>query len=97
MSAVTPEETEALARLSRLSLGDAERDQFADQLARILAYIDTLQRAQVEGVPEYKGDPEQRVTLRDDQVGAMLAVEDALAGVPATRGGQVLVPKFKED
>ena len=93
---VAPEETEALARLARLSLSDAERETFPGQLARILAYIDTLAQVDVDGVEEYVGD-QDALALRDDVVGPMLNAEEALAGAPATRDGHVVVPKFKED
>ena len=97
MSVVTPEETEALARLAKLSLGEDERETFAGQLGRILAYIDTLQRVDVADVPEYVGEPQRAVGLREDLLGSMLGVDEALAGVPLTREDQVAVPKFKED
>lgn len=93
---VAPEETEALARLARLSLSDAERETFPGQLARILAYIDTLAQVDVEGVDEYVGE-QDALDLRDDEVGPMLSADEALSGVPAARDGHVVVPKFKED
>jgi aspartyl-tRNA(Asn)/glutamyl-tRNA(Gln) amidotransferase subunit C len=97
MAGVTPEETEALAHLARLSLGENEREVFAGQLHRILAYIDTLARVDVEGVEEYEGEPGRAVGLREDVGGPMLERERILADVPEARDGQVAVPKFKED
>jgi aspartyl-tRNA(Asn)/glutamyl-tRNA(Gln) amidotransferase subunit C len=96
MSGLTPEETAALARLARLSLEDHETERFAAQLARVLAYIDTLERAVVDTLEEYQDPRAQGVGLREDVAGATLAPEQILAGVPVSREGQVLVPKFKE-
>lgn len=97
MAGVTPEETEALARLARLSLGEREREVFAGQLDSILAYIDALARVDVEGVDEYQGETGRGVALREDVEGPTLERERILAGVPEARDGQVAVPKFKED
>ncbi len=86
-----------LADLARLELGDHEASTFGDQLASILSYIRKLQSVDVEGVPEYLSVEREASGLRDDSVGPMLAVDDALAGVPVHRGRMVVVPKFKED
>jgi aspartyl-tRNA(Asn)/glutamyl-tRNA(Gln) amidotransferase subunit C len=97
MAAVTPEETEALARLARVSLRDDERAAFAGQLDRVLAYIDALAQVDIEGVAEYQGERGGAVALRDDVEGPLLARDTILAQVPQARDGQLAVPKFKED
>lgn len=97
MSSVGPEETRVLAHLSRLSLTDEEIERFSPQLAEILTYIEQLQEVNVDGVPEFVSAAMPDSSLREDAVGEMFAVEDALAGVPVKDGRLVVVPKFKED
>lgn len=86
-----------MAHLSRLSLTDAEIEQFSPQLDKIVGYLDQLQEVDVSDVPEFTGPQAAESSLRDDDVGALLPVDEALSSVPVTHGRMVMVPKFKED
>jgi aspartyl-tRNA(Asn)/glutamyl-tRNA(Gln) amidotransferase subunit C len=97
MSVITPEETARLAMLARLDLTAEEQERFPEQLARIVGYIELLQEVDLDGDTVPGGAPAELPLLRGDLPGPMLAVGDALAGVPVVRDDQVVVPKFKED
>jgi aspartyl-tRNA(Asn)/glutamyl-tRNA(Gln) amidotransferase subunit C len=97
MTTITRKECHELAALARLSLDDAKADRFAAQLATILGYIEQLQAVDTTGVPEHLPPSRPGSALRDDVAGPVLDRERVLAGVPAVRDHQVLVPKFKDD
>jgi aspartyl-tRNA(Asn)/glutamyl-tRNA(Gln) amidotransferase subunit C len=96
-----PNDPERLARelagLARLELRDHEAARFGEQLAAILGYIDKLREVDIEGVPEYLTAEQASSGLCADEVVVEVAVEQALAAVPARRGRLIAVPKFKED
>lgn len=48
--AITKQDVDYVARLSRLALSEAERDQFAEQLSAVLNYIDTLNEVDTTNV-----------------------------------------------
>ncbi|MBI4276544.1 Asp-tRNA(Asn)/Glu-tRNA(Gln) amidotransferase subunit GatC [Candidatus Uhrbacteria bacterium] len=66
MSTLTQKDVEKIARLARIALTDAEKEQFAAELSSILAYIDQLKKVDTTSV-----QPTMQVTgltnvLRDD-------------------------------
>ncbi len=97
MTTISRQECHELATLARLSLDDAEAEQFAAQLGPILGYLDQLQGVDTEGVLEALPPSRRGSALRDDVAGPTLPHEAALAGAPAVAQGQIVVPKFKED
>lgn len=97
MTTISRKECQELAALARLSLDDDEADRFAAQLGTILGYIEQLRAVDTTGVPEYLPPSRLGSALRDDVAGPVLDRERALAGAPAVRDHQALVPKFKED
>jgi aspartyl-tRNA(Asn)/glutamyl-tRNA(Gln) amidotransferase subunit C len=50
MARITLREVEQVARLARLALTEAEREEMAGQLNGILAYVETLNRVDTSGV-----------------------------------------------
>ncbi len=97
MTTISRMECHQLAALAQLSLDDAEADRFAAQLGPILDYLEQLRGVDTSGVPEYLPPARLGSALREDVAGPTLARELALAGVPAVRDDQVMVPKFKDD
>lgn len=97
MTTISRKECQELAGLARLSLDDDEAERFATQLGTILGYIEQLRAVDTTEVPEHLPPSRLGSALRDDVAGPVLERERALAGAPAVRDHQVLVPKFKED
>ena len=86
-----------VARLARLALTPEEKARIGEQLAKILTYIDTLNRLDTEGVePTTHAVPVVNV-MRDDEVGPCLPPDEALANAPDRVDGCFRVPRIIED
>lgn len=84
-----------VARLARLRLTDEERARVAAQLGQILGHF-----ASLAALPSGAGDAAPEVAdaaLRADVPGPTLAPDDLLRNAPASREGQVLVPRVVDD
>jgi aspartyl-tRNA(Asn)/glutamyl-tRNA(Gln) amidotransferase subunit C len=90
--AITRQDIEKVALLSRLQLTDAEIDAMADQLGQILRYVDTLAEVNTEGVEPMVHAIERQNVLRADEVTMSLPREAALAEAPKHDSRGYLVP-----
>ncbi|MDR2677655.1 MAG: Asp-tRNA(Asn)/Glu-tRNA(Gln) amidotransferase subunit GatC [Puniceicoccales bacterium] len=88
---------DAIADLARLDLTDGERQRFAEQLEKILDYIDVLQSIDVEGVEPSAHAFEVVNVWRRDMVEASFSQECALRNAPERESGQIRVPKVVDD
>src|SRR5690606_20885130 len=83
-----------LAQLSKLQLDDKEADELAEDISRILGYVEQLDELDTENV-----EPTYQVTgllnvWRDDQITAGdVTKEDLLALAPDSANNQIKVPK----
>jgi aspartyl-tRNA(Asn)/glutamyl-tRNA(Gln) amidotransferase subunit C len=76
-------EVERLAQLARLRLSEDEITRFAGQLARILAYAETVREADTSDVlPTSHPLPEITGRLREDAPSPSLSRDDAIAAAP---------------
>ena len=93
MPRITEDSVDAVARLARLSLTPEERARFARELEAIVAWADSLQVLDTEGVPPLRlrggGD-----TLRDDTPREGLPREQALDPAPDHAEGLFRVPRI---
>lgn len=85
-----------LAGLSRLELQEGDRQAMTNQLERILAYMDVLERLDTQGVEPMSHVFPVKNVLREDEVIPSQAREALLAGSPAPDGEAFLVPKTVE-
>ena len=85
-----------IAKLARLALTSAEKDEFARQLGDMLHHIEQLKKVDVSGVePTAHAFAVENVWAGDEpQPG--LPVELALMNAPAQREHMVVVPKVVE-
>ena len=92
MPKVTPETVEHVARLAHLSLTNEERTTFARQLDDVLAYAESIQSLDTEGV-----EPMSHVSgvglLREDRPQPSLDREGVLAEAPDADHGLFRVPR----
>jgi aspartyl-tRNA(Asn)/glutamyl-tRNA(Gln) amidotransferase subunit C len=88
---------DTIADLARIELIDGERRRFAEQLEKILDYIDILQSVDVEGVEPSAHAFEVVNIWRGDVVEASFSQECALQNAPARENGQIRVPKVVDD
>ena len=85
-----------VAHLARLQLTPQEEQQFGEQLAHILGYVEKLTELDVTGVePTAHPIPLVNVT-RADEVRPSLSHEAALRNAPAEANGLFMVPKIVE-
>lgn len=85
-----------VANLARIDLTDEETKLFQGQLDQVLEYVDQLGELDVSNVePTAHATPRVNV-FRADVPGESLDNDTVTANAPASRDGQVLVPKINE-
>jgi aspartyl-tRNA(Asn)/glutamyl-tRNA(Gln) amidotransferase subunit C len=95
MAKLTREDVLKLARLARISLSDAEVEEFSDELSAILQYVEQLSAVDVAGL-----EPTNQVTgltnvMRTDEVVHYgYEPQDLLQNVPAVQGNQLKVKRM---
>ena len=81
-----------VARLARLELTDDELTRMADQLNRILGYVEQIQQLNTDGVePLAHPLPVQNV-FREDDPAPSLPIDEALSNAPTRVGDYFGVP-----
>jgi len=96
MAHITREEVERVAALARLSLTDEEAERMAEELDRILEYVEALEQVDTEGVEPTSHVMSLRTPLREDRAVESLDSELALANAPLREGTAFVVPKVIE-
>ncbi|MEM8872988.1 MAG: Asp-tRNA(Asn)/Glu-tRNA(Gln) amidotransferase subunit GatC [Planctomycetota bacterium] len=82
-----------VAKLARLDIADTDVHRISEQLTGILAYVSKIAEVDTEGVePVAHAVPMENV-LREDKVGPMLSVEQALQNAPDKEPPFFKVPK----
>jgi aspartyl-tRNA(Asn)/glutamyl-tRNA(Gln) amidotransferase subunit C len=94
--ALSLDDVKEIARLARLELGDAEAEALRGDLAKILAYVETLQKLDTTGVAPMTHAVPMALPLRDDVTAPSLDPEDALAAAPKRDEDLFVVPKIIE-
>ena len=93
---ITAELIDYIAELSRLEVPEGDRQAMTNQLERIVAYMDVLERLDTDGVEPMSHVFPVKNVLREDQVIPSQAREELLAGSPAPDGEAFLAPKTVE-
>ena len=89
---LTVDQVRKVAKLARLELAEADLPVMAEQLNRILGYIDQLQQVNTNGVePLAHPLPVQNV-FRPDEPAPSLPVDEALKNAPVRTGDYFGVP-----
>lgn len=84
---LTINEVEHIAELAKLSLTEAEKVLYRDQLSAILDYAAAIQRVDTSAIPPTATVLPLRNVLRADRVEPALAREDVLANAPDVADG----------
>lgn len=90
---ITRAEVERIAKLARLSLGDAEAEAMTKQLDAILEYVAQLQNLDTTGVEPTSQVGATETPMREDEPRPSLSQNEALANAPKSAGGGFVVPK----
>ena len=91
---VTRDEVRRIADLAHLAFDDAGLDRMADELTKILSYIDQLKEVDVAGFSEHG---EGVTPLRDDEPRPSVNRDDVARNAPAWSDGHFVVPKVIGD
>ncbi len=89
--ALTDEQVEYVATLSRLGLSDEERARLREQLSSILGHIDRLRELDTSAIPPTAQVIPLDPVLRDDIARPSLTLEQVLANAPRSENGFIRV------
>ena len=84
---LTISEVEHIAELAKLSLTEAEKALYRDQLSAILDYAAAIQRVDTSAIPPTATVLPLRNVLRADQITPAMSQEDVLANAPDAAEG----------
>ena len=84
--ALTREEVDHIAELAKLSLSDAEKTRFQEQLSSILDYARRLQTLDTEAIPPTASVLPLRSVMRDDAIRSSTPTSVLLANAPKATG-----------
>ena len=96
MSKITIQEVEHVANLARLEFNDEDKQKLAEQLGRILEYIEKLNELNTESVESTSHVIPVKNVLRPDSPIPSLSRDEALANAPSQVNGLFEVPKIIE-
>jgi aspartyl-tRNA(Asn)/glutamyl-tRNA(Gln) amidotransferase subunit C len=85
-----------VAKLASLSLGEAEVERFAGELARIVGYVEQLETLDTQDIPPTAHVQVERIPLRRDDVTPGLSHDEALDQAPQIEAEGFAVPAFLE-
>jgi aspartyl-tRNA(Asn)/glutamyl-tRNA(Gln) amidotransferase subunit C len=91
---ITRDEVAHLAKLSRLSLSDAELDHLAAQLDQIISAVARVQEVTAEGIPPTSHAVPLTNVFRRDEVIPPIGADAALACAPAVEEQRFRVPRI---
>jgi aspartyl-tRNA(Asn)/glutamyl-tRNA(Gln) amidotransferase subunit C len=94
---ITRDEVAHLARLSRISLTDAELDHLAPQLDQIITAVAQVQEVAAEGIPPTSHATGLINVYRDDVPVPCLGTQAALDQAPAVEQQRFKVPRILGD
>jgi aspartyl-tRNA(Asn)/glutamyl-tRNA(Gln) amidotransferase subunit C len=94
---ITMKEVDYVARLSRLTLTDAEKERMRRELDGILSYIDKLRALDTEDVPPTTHAVPMTNVMREDEPRPSLSQDEMLANAPDRSGEFFRVPKIIEE
>jgi len=95
--ALSREEVEKVALLSRLLLTPEERQSMTEELGEIVGYVEQLAEVDTSGIEPMAHAVELRNVTRQDQVAASLPRSEALVNAPKHNNEGYLVPAVLGD
>ena len=86
-------EVEKIAHLARLSVDEGEIEVYAQELSRILDFVEQMREIETIGITPMAHPLEMTQRLRPDQVTESNRREEFQSSAPSTDRGLYLVPK----
>lgn len=90
---ITEEQVRRIAELAKLEFTNEEISAFTQDFGRILEYVETIEKLDLEGVEPLVQVSDMENVLRDDVVGESLPAELALKNAPKRNESFFKVPK----
>lgn len=94
--AISRDEVRHIAALARLRFSDEDEVQMAEEMGRILEYVDKLNELDTTGVPPMSHVLDIHNVFREDDVEARINHEEALKNAPDADSDYFRVPKVIE-
>ena len=93
---ISADEVKAIARLARLSIEASDIPEYADQLSRILTFVEQMNAADTNGVEPMAHPLDLAARLRPDAITERNERETFQVHAPQVENGLYLVPKVIE-
>lgn len=90
--ALSREDVRHVATLARLDFSEEEEEQMAEEMSRILDYVEKLDELDTSGVSPMSHVLDVTNVFRDDEIEARIDQEQALEPAPETDGDYFQVP-----
>lgn len=90
---INTETVEMIARLSRISVDDTEKQHIAESLGDILEYVEELSKVDTTHVSPMAYLVAEHDALRDDVPHFSLSVEALTENAPLVKNGHFAIPK----
>lgn len=91
MSEISAEQVAHLANLARIALTEEEIEHLTTELGQIMLAVEKVSEVATPDVPPTSHPIPMQNVFRDDVVGDILTVEQALAGAPESDGKRFVV------
>ena len=91
MSEINAEQVAHLANLARIALTEEEIEHLTTELGQIMQAVEKVSEVATPDVPPTSHPIPMQNVVRDDVVGDILTVEQALAGAPESDGSRFVV------
>lgn len=97
MAAINRDDVAHLAQLAHIEMSDDELDRMALELAVIVDSVKSVSEAAGDDVPTTSHPIPLTNVMREDVVGHVLTVDEALSGAPDSADGRFKVPAILEE
>ena len=94
--ALSREDVRHVAELARLDFSDEEEARMAEEMSRILEYVEKLDELDTSGVPPMSHVLDVTNVYREDDIESRIDREQALEPAPDAEQGYFLVPRVVE-
>jgi aspartyl-tRNA(Asn)/glutamyl-tRNA(Gln) amidotransferase subunit C len=91
--ALSREDVRHVAELARLDFSDEEEARMAEEMSRILEYVEKLDELDTSGVPPMSHVLDVTNVYREDDIESRIDREQALEAAPDAEQGHFLVPR----
>ena len=93
---ISADEVKAIARLARISIDASDIPEYAEQLSRILSFVDQMNAADTNGIEPMAHPLDLTARLRPDSITEQNERETFQVHAPQVEDGLYLVPKVIE-